>query len=137
MIHIIENHLAADKRPLLQSMFADRKRLFVDLFGWDVPVVDGQYEMDEFDTAGAVYLVIADAGGGHAASPPFLSWEGGEEGREGKQDKGSLYRDMPSHCLHILFSRDCLSRHWRQAFRKARFSAISGPKSRDSGLVRA
>lgn len=68
MIHIIENHLAADKRPLLQSMFADRKRLFVDLFGWDVPVVDGQYEMDQFDTAGAVYLVIADDAGGHAAS---------------------------------------------------------------------
>lgn len=68
MIHIIENHLAADKRPLLQSMFADRKRLFVDLFGWDVPVVDGQYEMDQFDTAGAVYLIIADAAGGHAAS---------------------------------------------------------------------
>lgn len=68
MIHIIENHLAADKRPLLQSMFADRKRLFVDLFGWDVPVVDGQYEMDQFDTAEAVYLVIADAAGGHAAS---------------------------------------------------------------------
>lgn len=68
MIHIIENHLAADKRPLLQSMFADRKRLFVDLFGWDVPVVDGQYEMDQFDTAEAVYLIIADAAGGHAAS---------------------------------------------------------------------
>ena len=39
MIHVIDNHLAPANRPLLQSMFADRKRLFVDLFGWDVPVV--------------------------------------------------------------------------------------------------
>src|SRR3546814_14832566 len=42
MIHIIDNHLAPGSQPLLQSMFADRKRLFVDLFGWDVPVIDGQ-----------------------------------------------------------------------------------------------
>jgi hypothetical protein len=39
MIHVVDDHLAAAKRPLLKSMFADRKRLFVDLFGWDVPVV--------------------------------------------------------------------------------------------------
>jgi acyl-homoserine lactone synthase len=31
MIHIIENHIAAGCQPLLRSMFADRKRLFVDL----------------------------------------------------------------------------------------------------------
>src|SRR3546814_1687161 len=51
MIHIIDNHLAPGSQPLLQSMFADRKRLFVDLFGWDVPVFDGQYEIDQFDNA--------------------------------------------------------------------------------------
>lgn len=68
MIHVIDNHLAAESRPLLQSMFADRKRLFVDLFGWDVPVVDGLYEMDQFDNAHTVYLVAADDDGGHAAS---------------------------------------------------------------------
>ena len=68
MIHIIDNHLAAENRPLLQSMFADRKRLFVDLFGWDVPVIDNQYEMDQFDNADTVYLIVADNDGGHAAS---------------------------------------------------------------------
>jgi acyl-homoserine lactone synthase len=68
MIHIIENHLAAESRPLLQSMFADRKRLFVDLLGWDVPVIDGQYEMDQFDNADTIYLVVDDDDGGHAAS---------------------------------------------------------------------
>jgi acyl-homoserine lactone synthase len=68
MIHIIDNHLAAGNQPLLRSMFADRKRLFVDLFGWEVPVVDGRYEMDQFDTADAIYLIIADDDGTHQAS---------------------------------------------------------------------
>jgi len=68
MIHIIDNHLAARHRSLLQSMFADRKRLFVDLFDWDVPVIDGQYEIDQFDTAETLYLIAADADGAHEAS---------------------------------------------------------------------
>lgn len=68
MIHIIDHQLAAENLPLLQSMFAERKRLFVDLFGWDVPVVEGQYEMDQFDNAHTIYLIVADDDGGHAAS---------------------------------------------------------------------
>ena len=68
MIHVIDNHLAPANRPLLQSMFADRKRLFVDLFGWDVPVVDGQYEIDQYDNAHTVYLIVANADGAHEAS---------------------------------------------------------------------
>jgi N-acyl-L-homoserine lactone synthetase len=70
MIHVIDNYLAAANQSLLRSMFADRKRLFVDLFGWDVPVVDGQYEMDQFDNAHTIYLIVADDDGGHAASAP-------------------------------------------------------------------
>lgn len=68
MIHVIDNHLAAEHRALLQSMFADRKRLFVDLFDWDVPVVDGAYEIDQFDTADTIYLIVAENDGSHAAS---------------------------------------------------------------------
>jgi N-acyl-L-homoserine lactone synthetase len=68
MIHVIDHHLAPAYRSLLQSMFADRKRLFVDLFGWDVPVIEGQYEMDQFDTARTIYLVAAEEDGSHAAS---------------------------------------------------------------------
>src|SRR3546814_4823548 len=68
MIHVIDNHLAAENQPLLRSMFADRKRLFVDLLGWDIPVVDGQYEIDQFDNVHTVYLIVADDDGGHAAS---------------------------------------------------------------------
>lgn len=68
MIHVIDHHLAAESRPLLQSMFADRKRLFVDLFGWDVPVIDGAYEIDQFDNTDTVYIVAADEAGEHQAS---------------------------------------------------------------------
>jgi len=68
VIHIIDSNRAASTQPLLQSMFADRKRLFVDLFAWDVPVIDGQYEIDQFDTPAAVYVVAAHEEGGHEAS---------------------------------------------------------------------
>lgn len=68
MIHIVQNHLEPGNRRLLESMFADRKRLFVDLFGWDVPVVDGQFEIDQFDTDQTVYIICADATGAHEAS---------------------------------------------------------------------
>src|SRR3546814_11327620 len=49
-------------------MFADRKRLFVDLLGWNVPVVDGQYEMDQFDNVHTTYLIAPDHDGSHSAS---------------------------------------------------------------------
>jgi len=68
MIQVIDNHLSPANRLLLQSMFADRKRLFVDLFGWDVPVVEDQYEIDQFDNAHTVYLVATEDDGSHAAS---------------------------------------------------------------------
>jgi len=68
MIHVIDHRNSAPFQPLLRSMFADRKRLFVDLFGWDVPVVDGQYEMDQFDNDHATYVIVSDTDGGHEAS---------------------------------------------------------------------
>ena len=60
MIHVIDHNLAPHNRPLLQSMFADRKRLFVDLFRWDVPVVDDQYEIDQFDNDHTIYLIAVE-----------------------------------------------------------------------------
>lgn len=68
MIHIVEKHLEPASRGLLESMFVDRKRLFIDLFGWDVPVVEGRFEIDQFDTAETVYIIVADAEGAHEAS---------------------------------------------------------------------
>jgi acyl-homoserine lactone synthase len=54
-------------RPLfereLAQMFRERKRVFVDRLGWEVPVVDGEFEIDQFDTDDAVYLLALDAAG--------------------------------------------------------------------------
>lgn len=44
----------------LDSMHRDRKRVFIDWLKWNVPVVDGVYEKDQFDTDHATYLVAAD-----------------------------------------------------------------------------
>ena len=34
---------------VFRSMFEERKRVFVDLLGWDIPVLAGRYEIDQFD----------------------------------------------------------------------------------------
>ena len=42
MVHIFQGYSLADRRQA--SMFEDRKRLFVDVMRWDVPVLDNRYE---------------------------------------------------------------------------------------------
>jgi N-acyl-L-homoserine lactone synthetase len=56
---------------LLHGMFVDRKRLFIDLLGWDVPVA-GAHEIDQFDDAHAHYLIAVGADGGHIGSLRLL-----------------------------------------------------------------
>lgn len=56
----------------LREMFAARKRVFVDLLKWDVPVVDGRFEIDQFDDENAVYLIVSRPNGGHAGSVRIL-----------------------------------------------------------------
>ncbi|HPU16069.1 MAG TPA: acyl-homoserine-lactone synthase [Polymorphobacter sp.] len=48
----------------LAGMHADRKRVFVDTLHWELPVVDGCYEIDEYDTDDAIYLIVQDAARG-------------------------------------------------------------------------
>ena len=60
------------KEPLLQAMFEARKQVFVDLLRWDVPVLEGRYEIDQFDDEHAVYLIVADAAGDHLGSARLL-----------------------------------------------------------------
>jgi N-acyl-L-homoserine lactone synthetase len=75
MILTIDNHPESAHAISLETMFADRKAQFVDFFDWDVPVVDGRFEIDQFDTADAVYLVAIDEAGHHEASLRMLpSW---------------------------------------------------------------
>jgi acyl-homoserine lactone synthase len=44
----------------LRAMFEARKRVFVDLLKWDVPVLGGRFEVDQFDDEHAAYLVLSD-----------------------------------------------------------------------------
>ncbi|QAY78195.1 acyl-homoserine-lactone synthase [Sphingosinicella sp. BN140058] len=57
---------------LLRSMFEARKRVFVDLLKWDVPVLEDRYEVDQFDDPHATYLIVADRHGGHLGSVRLL-----------------------------------------------------------------
>ncbi len=56
----------------LRAMFAARKRVFVDRLGWDVPVLADKYEIDQFDTETATYLVLTDQASNHRASARLL-----------------------------------------------------------------
>lgn len=73
MLHLIQCRRALLDDAVLRSMFAARKRVFVDLLGWDIPVLAGVYEVDQFDTSEAIYLVITDAAGHHRASARLLA----------------------------------------------------------------
>lgn len=70
MITITQGYSLGD--GLASSMFADRKRLFVDLLEWNVPVADRRHEIDAYDGEGATYLIARQADGSHAASLRLL-----------------------------------------------------------------
>lgn len=58
--------------PALREMFEARKRVFVDLLKWDVPVLEGRFEVDQFDDEDAVYLIVPGEDGRHAGSGRLL-----------------------------------------------------------------
>ena len=60
---------------VLRAMFAARKHVFVDLLKWDVPVLAGQYEVDQFDGPDATYLVLSGPDGAHLGSARLLLTE--------------------------------------------------------------
>jgi acyl-homoserine lactone synthase len=73
MATIAQSVSAPLDHPVLREMFAARKEVFIDLLGWDVPVIEGRYEVDQFDDGDATYLIIPDAHGGHAGSARLLA----------------------------------------------------------------
>ena len=87
MVYLVSNLPAASESTILRSMFMARKRVFVDLLRWDVPVLGGLYELDQFDTPDAAYIVLTGQDGSHRASARLL-----------RSDRphilGSLYRDL-------------------------------------------
>lgn len=75
---MIERFEGCDRTdPLTAAMLVERKTLFVDLLGWDVPVVDGQYEIDAYDGDDAIYLVATDEEREHQGSMRLLPTTGG------------------------------------------------------------
>jgi acyl-homoserine lactone synthase len=70
-IHILD-HMSEAEGPLLRAMFEARKRVFVDLLKWDVPVLAGTWELDHLDDEQATYVIVSDGQGGHLASARLL-----------------------------------------------------------------
>lgn len=69
MATVITSSNRHNHRASLAAMHADRKRVFVDTLKWDLPVIDGQFEMDEYDTEEAIYLFVQDPlSGAHLGS---------------------------------------------------------------------
>lgn len=60
MVDVITSNNRRRYAPVLEQMHRDRKAVFVDRLKWDVPVVDGQFEIDQFDTENAIYLMSID-----------------------------------------------------------------------------
>ena len=72
MLHVVQSAAQPASDAALRSMFAARKSVFVDLLKWDVPVLDGRYEVDQFDDVYATYLVLAEPDGTHLGSARLL-----------------------------------------------------------------
>ena len=72
MLHVMRSGTQPVADEVMRGMFAARKSVFVDLLQWDVPVVDGVYEIDQFDDEHAQYLILADRDGGHLGSARLL-----------------------------------------------------------------
>lgn len=72
MLHIVNQPFRPVPDAILRAMFAARKSVFVDLLKWQVPVLDGRFEVDQFDDEHARYLILADPDGTHLASTRLL-----------------------------------------------------------------
>lgn len=69
---VVDQSSRARERLALRSMFAARKRVFVDLLGLDLPVLAGRYEIDHRDGPDATYLIVTDVDCEHLASARLL-----------------------------------------------------------------
>jgi acyl homoserine lactone synthase/acyl-homoserine lactone synthase len=106
-----------DEADALRAMFVARREVFVDLLGWDVPVIARQFELDRFDDPHARYVILLDEAGRHRASARLLPTE-----RPHLLD--SLYPDLcdgdvPRGPCVFEITRFCLDRHQNGRERRA------------------
>ncbi|ACB96540.1 autoinducer synthesis protein [Beijerinckia indica subsp. indica ATCC 9039] len=110
--------------PLPHEMFEDRKRVFVDLLRWNVPVSEGRYEIDQFDDEYAIYLIVEDGNGRHLGSARLLQ-------TSRPHILGSLYphlcdTEVPHGDSTVEITRFCLSpRITAQERKRVRQSLVS------------
>jgi len=71
MLRLIDRRTIEKYPELVRSMHRDRKRLFVDIFRWELSHNNGE-ERDAFDDDDASYLVLSDDADRHIASIRFL-----------------------------------------------------------------
>lgn len=90
----------------LRAMFAARKRVFIDLLKWDLPVLAGKYELDHFDNPSAHYLILMGPDGEHRASARILPTTGSHllgdlfsELCEGEVPRGESVREISRFCI--------------------------------------
>lgn len=125
MLAILRHVHVPSSEAALKTMFAARKSVFVDLLKWDVPVLDGRYEVDQFDDVHATYLVLAGAEGAHLGSARLLP-------TSRPHILGSLYpwlcEDAPPTGPQVFeITRFCLDRRLRAAERRrVRDTLVSG-----------
>ena len=72
MLLVVDQENRRHEHIALRSMFEARKRVFVDLLKWDLPVLAGRFEVDQFDDPHATYLIVTDRQGEHLASARLL-----------------------------------------------------------------
>jgi acyl homoserine lactone synthase/acyl-homoserine lactone synthase len=102
----------ARSEPALRAMFEARKRVFVDLLKWDVPVLDDRFEIDQFDTRDASYLILADADAQHRASARLLRTDRAHILADlfpvlcqGAVPRGEATREITRFCIEPTLSR--------------------------------
>lgn len=73
MVLVLDAATPLKQSLVRQDMHRVRKAVFVDRLGWRLPVLEGAFEIDQFDTDGAVYLIALDrVSGDHLASVRLL-----------------------------------------------------------------
>jgi N-acyl-L-homoserine lactone synthetase len=137
MHHLLTATLASREDDALRAMFTARKDVFVDLLQWDVPVVDGRFEIDQFDDEFARYLILLDRAGRHLGSARLLA-------TERPHILGSLFPELsdgpvPQDETTLEITRFCIDRSLRAATRRAvRDQLVTALviHARDAGIAR-
>lgn len=101
----------------MRAMFAARKEVFIDLLQWDLPVLAERFEVDQFDTPEAEYLILLGSDNMHRASTRLLR-------TQGEHILGSLYPQLSSGSVPNgpsvrEITRFCLDRHQRAFERRS------------------